>query len=134
MCPFSKKTCTWSSGVSLQQAMLLVQNSVRNLKTWENQLVICSIIYLRKLTLLCTGHLWRKWSIHYFKQAFENSTNHVACHYICNIVTLQVKRLRDSMSEERLNGLALLYNHRDINIPSDVIVNEFASSNKKMLF
>ena len=30
------------------------------------------------------------------------------------------------MAEERLNGLAMLYVHRDIPYPPDAVVNEFA--------
>ena len=41
--------------------------------------------------------------------------------------------IRNSMSEERLNGLALLNIHREINVSSEEIVNEFANSNRKML-
>ena len=34
--------------------------------------------------------------------------------------------LRSTMAEERLNGLAMLYVHRDIPYPPDAVVNEFA--------
>ena len=41
--------------------------------------------------------------------------------------------LRSSMTEERLNGLAMLYIHRDISCDSDRVVDTFARNNPRSL-
>ena len=39
--------------------------------------------------------------------------------------------LRSTMTEERLNGLALLYTHRDISCDAERVVEEFAQRNPR---
>ena len=41
--------------------------------------------------------------------------------------------LRSTMTEERLNGLALLYTHRDISCDAERVVEEFAQRNLRRM-
>ena len=42
--------------------------------------------------------------------------------------------LRSTMKEIRLNGLALLYVHRDISLDLDQVIDEFSRKNQKLNF
>ena len=42
--------------------------------------------------------------------------------------------LRSTMIQDRLNGLALLYVHRDIELNYDDVIDEFAKSNRRLDF
>jgi len=42
--------------------------------------------------------------------------------------------LRSTMTEARLNGLAMMYVHRDLNISVDSVIDEFAKSHRRLNF
>jgi len=42
--------------------------------------------------------------------------------------------LRSTMSDSRLNGLALLYVHRDIPLNYDSVIDDFAKGNRRLEF
>lgn len=42
--------------------------------------------------------------------------------------------LRSTMSETRLNGLAMMYIYRDIDVNVDTVIDEFAKSNRRLVF
>ena len=42
--------------------------------------------------------------------------------------------LRSTMNEARLNGLALLYVHRDLNIKCEHVIDEFSRKNRRLNF
>ena len=44
-----------------------------------------------------------------------------------------IKKLRTTMTQSRLNGLCLMYMHNDISVNTDVIVQKFAGTSRKLL-
>ena len=42
--------------------------------------------------------------------------------------------LRSTMSDDRLNGLALLFVHRDIPLNHDAVIDEFSKNNRRLQF
>lgn len=55
------------------------------------------------------------------------------CYYACDLLYLfRLKTwLRSTTGEDRLNGLALLHIHRDINVNIDNIITRFAKQKKR---
>ncbi len=49
------------------------------------------------------------------------------CERSISMLKLIKTSLRSSMGQDRLNGLAMLYYHRDIEITSEEVVDEFSS-------
>ncbi len=49
------------------------------------------------------------------------------CERSISMLKLIKTSLRSSMGQDRLNGLAILYYHRDIEITSEEVVDEFSS-------
>ncbi len=49
------------------------------------------------------------------------------CERSISMLKLIKTSLRSSMGQDRLNGLAMLYYHRDIEITSEDVVDEFSS-------
>ncbi len=49
------------------------------------------------------------------------------CERSISMLKLIKTSLRSSMGQDRLNGLAMLYYHRDIEITSEKVVDEFSS-------
>ena len=43
-------------------------------------------------------------------------------------------RVRSTMVDERLNGLALMYIHPEVNVDPEMVVNDFAVSKRKLEF
>lgn len=42
--------------------------------------------------------------------------------------------MRSTMSETRLNGLALMYIYRDIDVDVETVIDEFAKSDRRLTF
>lgn len=56
--------------------------------------------------------------------------NAIYCYYVCDLFYL-FRFTWSTTSEDRLNGLALLHIHKDININIDNIIIRFAKQKKK---
>ncbi|CAF1508469.1 unnamed protein product [Rotaria sordida] len=51
-----------------------------------------------------------------------------------SVLKLLKTYLRSTMSETRLNGLAMMYIYRDVDINVDTVIDEFAKSNRRLIF
>ncbi|CAF1227009.1 unnamed protein product [Rotaria sordida] len=51
-----------------------------------------------------------------------------------SVLKLLKTYLRSTMSETRLNGLAMMYIYRDVDINVDAVIDEFAKSNRRLVF
>ena len=51
-----------------------------------------------------------------------------------SVLKLLKTYLRSTMSETRLNGLAMMYIYRDVPVDIDAVIDEFAKSNRRLAF
>jgi len=51
-----------------------------------------------------------------------------------SVLWFTLKHLRSTMSDSRLNGLALLYVHRDILLNYDSVIDDFPKGNRRLEF